>query len=75
MDDAFSRLAGQPAAYLAAQMLDWQEGSRTGDPLSLMCNVATKLTQAQIEAASAYNAALKPNPPELPKRAASEAGK
>ncbi len=73
--DAFPRLAGQPAAYLAAQMQAWQQGNRSGDPLNLMHTVATKLTQAQIEAAAAYYAALAANPSELLKPGATEAGK
>lgn len=62
----FPRLAGQPQAYLAAQLLDWRKGSRKNDPLHLMRNVATKLSAAQIQAVTAYYAALSANPPALP---------
>lgn len=62
----FPRLAGQPANYLAAQLKDWQAGSRQNDPLHLMRNIATKLSPAQINAVAAYYAALSPNPPALP---------
>lgn len=62
----FPRLAGQPANYLAAQLKDWQVGSRKNDPLRLMRNVARKLSPAQITAVAAYYAALSPNPPALP---------
>jgi cytochrome c553 len=62
----FPRLAGQPANYLAAQLKDWQAGSRKNDPLHLMRNVARKLNPAQITAVAAYYAALSPNPPAPP---------
>lgn len=57
---AFPRLAGEPAAYLAAQLKDWQTGSRNGNNLHLMHNVAVMLDAAQIKAVSAYFAALPP---------------
>lgn len=57
---AFPRLAGQSAAYLAAQLKDWQTGSRNGNNLHLMRNVAVMLSPAQIKAVSAYFASLPP---------------
>lgn len=66
VDAVFPRLAGQPANYLAAQLEDWQAGSRKNDPLHLMRNVARKLSPAQINAVATYYAALSPNPPALP---------
>lgn len=63
--DVFPRLAGQPAAYLEAQLGDWQSGSRKNDPLHLMRNVAGKLSAAQIKAVAAYYAALPANPSHL----------
>lgn len=64
--NAFPRLAGQPANYIAAQLKDWQSGSRKNDPLHLMRNVAEKLSPEEIRAVAAYYAALSPNPPNLP---------
>jgi len=66
------RLAGQPSAYIAAQLDAWQKNSRKGDPQGLMKRVADKLTAVQINAVAAYYAALSPNPPTLPKPAAAE---
>lgn len=63
----FPRLAGQSRAYLAAQLADWQNGSRNNDPLHLMRNIARRLTQAQITAVTTYYAALPANPIRLPK--------
>ncbi|MDD2876079.1 MAG: c-type cytochrome [Acidiphilium sp.] len=63
----FPRLAGQPKAYLAAQLVDWQKGSRNDDPLHLMRNVAARLSARQIDAVAAYYAALSANPADLPK--------
>jgi cytochrome c553 len=70
--ETFPRLAGQPQAYIAAQLADWQTGRRKGGPLGLMGHVGGKLTAAQIDAVAAYYAALSPNPPRLPKPGASE---
>lgn len=63
----FPRLAGQPKAYLANQLIAWQKGSRSNDPLHLMRNVASKLNDAQIDAVAGYYAALSANPTILPK--------
>lgn len=57
----FPRLAGQSAAYLAAQLTDWRKGSRNGNNLHLMRNVAVMLSPAQIKAVAAYFASLPPN--------------
>ncbi len=69
---AVPRLAGQPSAYIVAQLEAWQKGSRKGDPQGLMKRVADKLTAIQINAVAAYYAALSPNPPTLPKPGATE---
>ncbi len=66
------RLAGQPSAYLVAQLEAWQKGSRKGDPLGLMNCVAGKLSAVQINAVAAYYAALSANPPALPKPGVTE---
>lgn len=55
---AFPALAGQPAAYVAAQLTAWKEKTRTNDPLGLMAGVAGKLTDGEVAAVSAYYASL-----------------
>lgn len=54
----FPSLAGQPAAYLAEQLRLWRENQRPPGPLDLMASVATRLTDAEIDAVSAYYAGL-----------------
>lgn len=53
-------LAGQPASYLAKQLLDWKTGRRTGDPMRVMQTVARAITEDQIRAVAAYYASLAP---------------
>jgi cytochrome c553 len=72
---AVPRLAGQPGAYIAAQLEAWQKDNRKGDPQGLMKRVADKLTAVQINAVAAYYAALSPNPPALPKPGVTEVRK
>ncbi|MEJ1158701.1 c-type cytochrome [Prosthecomicrobium sp. N25] len=55
-------LAGQPAAYLAAQLRAWKEGRRSGDALDVMKQVSTALSEDQIRAVAAYYAAIAPAP-------------
>ena len=71
----FPRLAGQPKAYLAAQLVAFQKGSRANDPLHLMRNVASQLSTAQIDAVAAYFASLPANPTSLPVPGAAQEGK
>lgn len=71
----FPRLAGQPKAYLAAQLIAWQRGSRDNDPLHLMRNVARQLSAAQIDAVAAYFASLPANPSSLPEPGMVQGGK
>ncbi|PPA75862.1 cytochrome C [Achromobacter spanius] len=54
----FPGLAGQPAAYIAGQLRAWRQGQRPPGPLALMPAVATRLTDAEIDAVSAYYAGL-----------------
>lgn len=54
----FPALAGQPAAYIAGQLRAWRQGQRPPGPLALMPAVATRLTDAEIDAVSAYYAGL-----------------
>lgn len=53
----FPPLAGQPAAYLAAQLRAWQQGTRRNDPLQLMQHLSAALSAQDIQAVSAWFAA------------------
>ena len=53
-------LAGQHASYTEAQLRAWQDGSRTGDPLDIMANIATRMSDREIAAVAAYYASLPP---------------
>lgn len=50
--DAFPALAGQPAAYLSAQLKSFKAKTRPGGPDNLMATVAAKLSDADITAVS-----------------------
>ena len=52
----FPRLAGQHAAYLRKQLMDYRSGRRATDPV--MTEVAKKLSPAQISALAEYLAGL-----------------
>ena len=52
--DSFPRLHGQPTAYIAAQLVAWQEGKRPPGPQGLMQAIARKLSPADVAAAAAY---------------------
>lgn len=56
--EQFPPLAGQTAAYIAAQLQAWQSGARPAGPLGLMEAVARKLTPGDIQAVSEYYASL-----------------
>jgi len=55
---AFPPLAGQPSAYLAAQLRAWQRGTRRADPLALMQTIARRLSDADVRAVADYFAAI-----------------
>ncbi len=57
---AFPPLAGQPAAYLAAQLVAWQSGTRRNDPNDLMGHIAKSLTAEEVQEVARYFAALSP---------------
>lgn len=59
----FPPLAGQGAAYIAAQLRAWQAGTRRNDPLQLMQHVAGQLSAQEVQAVSAWFAA-QPWPPQ-----------
>ena len=54
---AFPPLAGQSAAYIAAQLKAWQQGRRHNDPLALMQHISTALDDQDITAVAAWFAA------------------
>lgn len=51
-------LGGQPAAYLADQLRQWQSSQRRGDPGNLMLAISRQLTPAEVRSVSAHAAAL-----------------
>ncbi len=53
----FPPLAGQPAAYIAAQLEAWQQGRRHNDPLALMQHISKALDEEDIDAVAAWFAA------------------
>ena len=59
LGDAFPPLAGQPAAYLAAQLTAWQNGTRHNDPNDLMGHIAKSLTAEEVQGVAQYFASLK----------------
>jgi len=60
-----SGLAGLPAAYIVQQVADFKSGARRSSaperlPVQLMTSLAKAATDAEVEAAASYFAALKP---------------
>lgn len=55
--DHFPPLAGQSSVYLGNELRAWKQGSRRNDPLQLMQTVASKLSDGDIAAISAWYAA------------------
>lgn len=54
----FPPLAGQPSAYIAAQLKAWREGTRGPGPMGLMPVIAKKLSDNEAQQVAAYFAAL-----------------
>lgn len=50
----FPRLAGQHSEYLVTQMKAWRSGERANDGAKMMRTIASKLSDADIEAVSDY---------------------
>jgi cytochrome c553 len=50
----FPRVAGQRLDYLVKTLNDFQSGTRANDPNEIMRNIATKLSEREIKAVSAY---------------------
>jgi cytochrome c553 len=55
----FPRLAGQQADYLAAQLLAWQKGERSGDPDNMMGTIANRLNGKDIQALASYLSSIR----------------
>ena len=55
---SFPQLGGQHAAYSAKQLRAYRDGSRTTDPAAMMREIASRLTDADIEAVSEYLSGL-----------------
>lgn len=55
----FPRLASQHADYTKAQLLAWKNGTRSGDPLNMMGNIAKKLTDEEITHLAEYFASYR----------------
>ena len=53
----FPPLAGQPAAYIVAQLRAWQQGTRHNDPLQLMQHLSSALSEKDIHAVAGWFAA------------------
>lgn len=55
-------LAGQPAAYLAAQLHAWRAGERNGPAGDVMRHISQRLTPAEVVQVSAYASRLSGDP-------------
>lgn len=56
----YPALAGQPSAYVTAQLEAWQNGTRSNDPHGMMKSVAERLSPEDIQAVATYLAELSP---------------
>ncbi len=50
----FPRVSGQQAAYVAKQLQDFKTGARTNDAGQMMRNIASKMTNEEIQAVASY---------------------
>jgi cytochrome c553 len=55
-------LAGQSAAYIEGQLIDWSDGDRSGDPLGLMTGIAKRLNAKERSSVAAYYGSLRSQP-------------
>ena len=56
--ESFPALAGLPASYLTQQLMNWKSDKRPSGPLSLMGDIAQRMSDAQIGAVATYFAGL-----------------
>jgi cytochrome c553 len=54
----FPAVSGQHAQYLAAQLMKFRAGERGNDPNRMMRNIASRMTDAEIQAVASYMAGL-----------------
>lgn len=55
----FPRVSGQYAAYVAKQLQDFKTGARTNDAGQMMRNIASKMTDEEIQAVASYMQGLR----------------
>jgi thiosulfate dehydrogenase len=60
--ESFPPLAGQPAAYIVAQLQSWKHGTRPPGPQSLMSAIAANLSEQDMNTVADYSAGV----PEAP---------
>jgi thiosulfate dehydrogenase len=60
--ESFPPLAGQPAAYIVAQLQSWKHGTRPPGPQSLMSAIAAKLSDQDVNAVADYYAGVATEP-------------
>lgn len=65
----FPPLAGQPSAYIVAQLKAWREGTRPPGPMGLMAVIAKKLSDDDAQQVAVYFAA-QPASPAVPQAGA-----
>ena len=51
---AYPRIGGQHGTYVAAQLRNYKSGARTTDPNQTMRTIASKLSEAEIDAVASY---------------------
>lgn len=56
----YPAISGQFVTYTRHQLLLWKQGVRGGDPMNIMELITKAMTDEQIEAVSAYSAAVSP---------------
>jgi len=56
----YPRLAGQHAAYLVSQLKAYASGERKSDPNQMMRNIASRLSQDEMQAVASYVQGLRP---------------
>jgi cytochrome c553 len=59
---AIPALAGQYAPYVALQLRLWKAGERRNGPLGVMAQVASGMTEEEMDAVAAFFATLRPEP-------------
>lgn len=68
----FPALAGLPAAYLTQQLVAWKEKTRAPGPLSLMGDIARRMSDTQIKEVAEYFAGLPESAKNAPPAAATK---